>query len=120
MKKTIFAILTLTALPIYADTQEEINAARMAWTRAYLEKQELPAPDAGVKIIPEKEMASYAETKDQRIKVKKDIQKFGYIKSTNPSTEQLLNIKITAAHDFKNFGNDFNPTSTHLKKNVLI
>lgn len=118
MKKTLCVVLALSTLPIYADSEADIQAARLAWSNAYFEKQGLPVPDSGVKILPEKEMSSYKEMKEDRIKAKRDIQKFGYIKSTNQSTEQLLNIDITSAHDFKNFGNNFNPENTHLKHSV--
>ncbi|RUQ85428.1 hypothetical protein [Legionella septentrionalis] len=119
MKKTVSLILALGASMVFADhAEDDLNAKRMAWSKAYLEKQGLPIPDSGVKIVPDKQMSSYAEKKDERLKFKKDIQKFGYIKSDNPSANQLLTLSITAKRDLKAHGNDSDPKSTHLKRSI--
>lgn len=119
MKKTVSLILALGATVGFADqAADDLQAQRMAWSKAYLEKQGLPTPDGGVKILPEKQMSSYAEKKEERIKFKKDIQKFGYIKSDNPSTNQLLTLSITSRRDLMAYANDSDPKSTHLKKSV--
>src|SRR6478672_1417951 len=96
MKKTVSIILILALNAAFADkNMDDLNRKRMEWTKAYLEKQGSPVPDGGIKIIPEKQMSSYAENKEQRVKAKEDIKTYGYIKLENPSTEQLLNLKIT-------------------------
>lgn len=118
MKKTIPLILILGLNTVYAESQDNIEAQRMAWSKAYLEKQGLPSPDGGIKIVPEKEMSSYAEKKEERTRFKKDIIQFGYIKSDNPSTNQLLNLEITAKRDLMAHANDSDPKSTHLKKSL--
>jgi hypothetical protein len=119
MKKTVTLIIALGASVVFADqAEDELNAKRKAWSKAYLEKQGLPAPDGGVKIIPEKHMSSYAERKEERKRFKNDIEKLGYIKGDNPSTEQLLTLSITAPRDLKAHGNDSDPKSTHLKTSV--
>ncbi|HAT2067879.1 TPA: hypothetical protein OO122_001659 [Legionella pneumophila] len=119
MKKTVSLMLTLGLGVAFADQQaDDLNAKRIAWSKAYLEKQGLPVPDGGVKILPEKEMSSYSENKEQRMKIKKDIKTYGYIKSDSPSTEQLLHLKITAQHDLKAHADDYDPKSTHLKRSV--
>ena len=118
MKNIVPLMLVLGLNTAYADQQDNIEAQRMAWTKAYLEKQGLPVPDGGIKIMPEKEMASYAEKKEERMKFKKDIQQLGYIKADNPSTDQLLNLAITSHRDLIAHGNDSDPESTHLKKSV--
>ena len=46
------------------------------------------------------------------------MEKFGYIKDDSPQTEQLLNIKVTAAKDFKKYDSDYSPDNTHLKHNI--
>ena len=116
MKKIISFMLVLGLNAAYADQQNDIEAQRMAWTKAYLEKQGLPTPDGGVKIVPETQMSSYAERKEERIKFKEDIEKFGYIKADNSSTNQLLHLAITSRRDLIAHINDSDPKSTHLKK----
>ena len=50
MKKTVLLMLILGTSISYADQQtDDLNAKRMAWSKAYLEKQGLPTPDGGVK-----------------------------------------------------------------------
>ncbi|MGQ3887537.1 hypothetical protein ACQUW5_00720 [Legionella sp. CNM-1927-20] len=118
MKKIIPLMLVIGVNTVYADQQNDIEVQRLEWTKAYLEKQGLPAPDGGIKVIPEKQMSSYTERKEERLKFKKDIQKFGYIKSDNPSTNQLLNLEITSKRDLMAHGSDSDPESTHLKKSI--
>lgn len=116
MKKQISLILYLVLGSAFADQQQDdLNAKRMAWTKAYMEGKGLPIPDGGIKVVPLKEMRSYEEKKEQRMKVKMDIERLGYIKEDAPSTTTLLNIKITAPRDLKHYANDFSPTNTHLK-----
>ena len=60
MKKIIVFGLLIGLSTAYAMTEEEeLQAKRMEWTRAYLEKQGLPAPDGGVKVMPAEKMESY-------------------------------------------------------------
>lgn len=119
MKKTVLLMLILGTSLSYADQQaDDLKAKRMAWSKAYLEKQGLPTPDGGVKIVPEKQMSSYAEKKEERMKFKNDIQAFGYIKTDNPSTNQLLTLPITSKRDLIAHANDSDPQSTHLKKSI--
>lgn len=118
MKKAIPLILMVGLSGAYADKQDDIQVQRMAWTKAYLEKQGLPSPDGGIKIVPETKMSSYAEKIEERMKFKKDIQQFGYIKANNPSTNQLLNLAITSKRDLMAHNNDSSPESTHLKKSI--
>lgn len=118
MKKSIPLLILLGLNTAYAEQPSDIDSQRMAWIKANLEKQGLPAPDGGIKIIPEKEMSSYAERKEERIKFKNDIKKYGYIKADNPSTNLLLHLAITSKRDLIAHGNDQDPESTHLKKNI--
>ncbi len=119
MKKTVLMMLILGSSLAYADQQDdELQAKRMAWSKAYLAKQGLPVPDGGVKIIPEEQMATYASRMEERNKFKSDIQSFGYIQRDNPSTNQLLTISITSERDLMAHGDDTDPTSTHLKSSL--
>lgn len=118
MKQIIPLMLVLGLNTTYADQQSDKESQRMVWTKAYLQKHGLPTPDGGVKIVPEKEMSSYSEKKEERLKFKSDIQKFGYIKEDNPSTNLLLNLSITSQRDLKAHGNNGDPRSTHLKRSL--
>lgn len=118
MKKNIYLLLIIGLCTCYADQQDDIQAQRMAWTKAYLEKQGLPSPDGGIKIVPENKMSSYAEKKEERMRFKKDVQQLGYIKADHSSTNQLLNLAITSKRDLWAHSNDSDPESTHLKKSI--
>ncbi|MBA2648974.1 MAG: hypothetical protein H0U75_05100 [Legionella sp.] len=120
MKKTVSILLMLGLSVAFADqkSDDELAAKRLEWAKSYLEQEGLPVPDSGVKVIPEKQMSSYNETKERRIKAKKDIETLGYINESSPATERLLHLQITASHDLKAHANEINPTSTHLKKSV--
>ncbi len=118
MKKIMFLTLIVGLNAAYADGQDDIQAQRMAWTKAYLEKQGLPSPDGGIKIVPEKKMSSYSERKEERMRFKKDIQQFGYINADNPSSEQLLTLAITAKRDLMAHSNDSDLEGTHLRKSI--
>lgn len=119
MKKTLLLLLAINATISCANQiDDDLNTKRLAWSKKYLENQGLPSPDGGVKIISEKQMSSYHEKKEERLKFKKDIEQLGYINSDNPSTNQLLTLSITSQRDLIAHGNDNDPESTHLKKSV--
>ncbi|MFW2535201.1 hypothetical protein [Legionella sp. 28fT52] len=116
--KTILAAVLLGVIGIgYAD-DADIEGARQAWTKAYLEKNGHPVPDSGVKIISQKQQSNSLDSQKQRLKNLMDIKKFGYINRREPKVEQLLTLKITAANDYKHHGSDYKPTNTHLKHSI--
>jgi hypothetical protein len=119
MKKIIVTVSLLAGLSAAYGTPEDdaLQAKRMEWSRAHLEKQGGPVPDGGVKVIPAEQMASYKENKSTILKIKNDMAKYGYIKE-NSQAEQLLNLKIVSVHDFKKHGDNYDPHNTHLKHSI--
>ncbi len=118
MRKIIALGLLAGLSTAYAVTEDEaLQAKRMEWSRAYLEKQGGPVPDGGVKVLPAEKMASYKENKSTIFKIKHDMATYGYVKEYSQA-EQLLTIKITAPRDFKKHGQDYDAKNTHLKHDI--
>lgn len=118
MKKFIFLALLATFAMSYAESSEDIKAVREKWTQEYFAKKGMPIPDGGVKVIPEQQMASYEENKEEKLKNKADIEKLGYINRSSPRAFALLTIHITAAHQLKKQQDNYNPTSTHIRPSI--
>lgn len=119
MKKIVSAALLLCFSNAYCTPEEDaLQAKRMEWAKAYLEKQGAPVPDGGIKIIPENEMSQYQVFKEQRLQNKNDIAKLGYINKTHPEIDKFLNLKMIATHDLKKNEINYSPTSTHLRHSI--
>ena len=86
MKKICTLFLLLVGTIAYAD-EASLHDARAAWARDYFAKKGGPVPDGGVTILPEKQMSQYNRFKDERIKSKKDILKYGYISKEEPKVK---------------------------------
>ena len=70
MKKIILSIPVSGIGISIADQQaDNLNARRMAWSKAYLEKQGFSTPDGEVKIVPEKQISGYANKKQERMRL---------------------------------------------------
>lgn len=121
MKKTAALLLSCYALTIQAaDTgsNEAIQKARMEWSKKYLAEKNMPVPDGGIKIIPEKQMSSYNKFKAKKIADRESVAQYGYIKERSEEAQRLFNFKKFAADDYQIHGNNYKPTSTHLKHTV--
>ncbi len=119
MNKTIICcLIAATISQAVADTEDSINEQRKAWAKQYFESHHMPTPDGGVTILPEKKMASYEETKERRLKIKKDIAKFGYVNEEEIDAPTLFNIKAIASHQYKKNKGNFDVTSTHLRHRI--
>jgi hypothetical protein len=120
MKKSILVISIMSSIASYALTQEEVEIKRAEWTRNYFEKKGMPYPDGGVRVVPEKQMASYAAMKEQRERYKKDVATLGYKNANNQRTQSLMTLDITAKNDLAKFSNAINPEDTHIKPNLSL
>lgn len=111
-------IITLTAVTsmAHALTDQEIEAERLAWSKAYLAKEHGIEPDGGVKVMPEKEMRTYSH--GERYLMHRDIQKYGYINKPNDLNNRLFDLAYIARRDLRAHANDSSPYSTHLRSNI--
>ncbi len=71
----------------------EIDKKRMEIIKKELTEKGIPAPDGGVTIMPSKKMKSYEEMHVEREKLKKQMEKYGFIKKKNPQVRRLLEAK---------------------------
>lgn len=118
MKKTISLILVLSTAIAFADKQaDDLTAKRLAYAKAYLEKQGFSYE--GVKIVPEQEMTTFAERKEELMRAREEKKRLGYVKTNHPSTNQLLTLSITSKRDLIAHKNDTDPRNTHLKSSVF-
>ena len=66
-------LILISSSSVYAMTDAEIQAERMAWSKAYLAKNYGIEPDGGVKVMPAEKMMTSEENKSMRDKIKEDI-----------------------------------------------
>jgi hypothetical protein len=120
MKKTFIALAILSTIAAHALTAEEVEIKRAEWEKNYFEKKGMPAPDGGVKIVPEKQMSSYSQMKEQRERYKKDVATLGYKNANNQRTQSLMTLNITAKKDLERITSAINPADTHIKPNLNL
>lgn len=119
MKKLLFLLSILFSTSVFSLSEEEIlQNERLEWAKDYFSKKGGPIPDGGIKILPEKEMSTYEESKKIRKKMKDDIQKFGYINQNNDPNNRLFHLKEYALHDLTSHAQNSRPTNTHLKSTI--
>ncbi len=91
MKKTII-ILTLIPLLVFAFTAEQKDAFNQANIKA-LEKQDLPIPTSGVRVVPQESIKMQGWQKRQMLDESKQMRTKGYIEKTSTRAYELMNIK---------------------------
>lgn len=124
MKKIISTSLLMglvaSALANSAELSERQKAIEYQnnWSREHFVKRGLPLPDGGIKIVPEAKMTGFAENKEERIRIKKEIASLGYMKMESERAQFLLNFERIAKRNYKNNSNDFSSISSDLKHSI--
>lgn len=89
---------------------------REEWTKKYFASQGSPVPDGGITVMPEQQMSEYESFKEQRIKEREDIKKYGYIKQFLPQIQSLLNFREVSKNRFA--AQSANPTDEGMRHSI--
>jgi hypothetical protein len=106
MNKKLIVAMLFPAFSLFA--AESLDPAALAkvakereeWTKQHFAKQGSPVPDGGVTVMPEQQMSEYNTFKEQRIKERADVKKYGYVKLFLPQIQSLLNFKEVSKNRF--------------------
>lgn len=121
--KKLLAFYILASFAAYADETADLKKAeeaRKEWTKQYFEKQGLPAPDGGTKIVPAKTMKLDPKKTAYRLKLKEQMNSIGYINKLPSGYKQLMNIKSVSKETLILNSVNYGPKDDQIQGNIEL
>lgn len=118
MNKKILALLLIPLTTWAASETQEERKLREERHMKMLAEIGLPLPDSGIKLVPRSMLGLPQEVIDQGLKDEESLKKNGYISENTIRPMELINFRTHALAQFKQYANNTNVASTHIRSNI--